>query len=62
MKKKMNHLRFSSDINNLTSRQKNVMELKTGKRGSYTVAFKRNALCHFDIKKSKSKTALVDLV
>ena len=58
----MNQLRFSSNTNNLTPRQKDAMELKTGKRGSYTVAFKRNALCHFDIKKSKSKTALVDLV
>ncbi len=33
------------------------MELKTRKRGSYTIAFKRDALRHFDIKKSKSKTA-----
>lgn len=53
----MNQLRVRSDIIDLTPRQKNALELKTGKRGSYTVAFKRNALRHFDITKSKSKTA-----
>jgi hypothetical protein len=51
-------LRFSSDINNLTLRQKNVSELKTG--GSYTVAFKRNALCHFDITKSNMDCRLME--
>ncbi len=55
----MRHKKFrSSDINNLTLRQKKVFELKTG--GSYTVAFRRNALWHFDITKSNMDCRLIE--
>jgi hypothetical protein len=51
-------LASKSSIVNLSQSKKHHIEVSTSKRASYTNAFKRMALIHFDMTKSKSKTAI----